>query len=339
MGKVSYKKKLYCFYNILRELSAEEDPLTYEEIKRHFQSRMGLSITPRNVRNYVKELKDFEIDVSGPLENKQGYYLRDRRFEVWELKVLIDLICRSYFLSQKISQGLIDKVAGLHNNYTKYALKKEANINRTPKTVNEEVPYTVDKLQHACREQKKVRFTYCENDITGSLVPRRRDGKIREYVGSPYAMISERNCNYIVMNMDPFTNLSNYRLDRMKGMEVLEEDAKPITEICGYSRGLNVEEYTGKCFKMFVGNDIKIILEIDKNLLDLLIKELGNRSKIAENHQNENTYLITFIGKDGEGLIKWILQMGDEARVIAPQSLVEQMRKKVQAMTEHYNKQ
>lgn len=339
MGKVSNKKKLLCFYNILRELSGEEDPLSYGEIKKHFQSRMGISITPRNVTDYAKELKDFEIDVSGPRENKQGYYLRDRKFEVWELKVITDLICRSFSLSQKNSQGLIDKVAGLHNNYTEYALKKEADISRTPKTMNEEVPYTVDKLQHACWEQKKVRFTYNDYDITGSLIPRRKAGKIREYVGSPYGMLNKKNCNYSIINIDPFTSLSNYRVDRMKGMEVLKEDAKPITEVWGYSRGLNIEEYAGKCFKMFVGKESKIILEIDKSLLNFMFEELGNWAKIVGNDQDENTYLVTFIGKEGEGLIKWILQMGDKARVIAPYSLTEQVRKKIQAMAGHYNKQ
>jgi len=104
MEKASNKKKLLCFYSILKELSGEEDPLSYEEIKRHFQSRMGISITSRNVTDYTRELKDFEIDVSGPRENKQGYYLRDRRFEVWELKIITDLIRRSFSLTQKNSQ-------------------------------------------------------------------------------------------------------------------------------------------------------------------------------------------------------------------------------------------
>lgn len=336
MEKISSKKKLLCFYNILKELSGEEEPLTYEEINEHFQRRLGISITRRNVRDYVKELKDFEIDVSGFRENGQGYYLRDREFEVWELKVLIDLIRRCFFLSRNNSNRLIAKVAGLHNIYTANALKNEADISHTPKTVNDQVPYTIDKLQYACQNQKKVRFSYYDYDISGSLVPRKKGGKIREYTGSPYEMLCKKNCYYIIINKDPFKRLANYRVDRIKYLEVLEEEAKPVTEIWGYSRGLNIEEHAGKCFKMFVGPESNISLEIDKSLLNFRYEELDHRAKVVVNDQDKDTYLLSFTGNLGEGLIRWILQMGDKARVIAPQSLVEAMRKKIQAMAKQY---
>lgn len=337
MEKISSKKKLLCFYNILKELSGEEDQLTYEEINEHFQRRLGISITRRNVRDYVKELKDFKIDVSGFRENRQGYYLRNRKFEVWELKVLIDLIRRCFFLSKNNSERLIDKIAGLHNNYTEYALKKELDISHTPKTVNDQVPYTIDKLQYACQNQKKVRFKYYDLDISGALVPKRKNGKIREYTGSPYEMLCKKNCHYIIINMDPFNDLANYRVDLIKYLEVLEEEAKPVTEIWGYSKGFNSEEHAKKCFKMFVGPESNITLEIDKSRWKCINEELGLRVKVVENDQDQDTCLVSFTGNLGEGLIRWILQMGDEARVVAPKSLVEEMRKKIQAMAKQYD--
>jgi len=342
MKKLNSEQKCYYLYVVLKKFSSEEHKLTFNEINSHMEECFGGRTYREAFRRHIKILKELGMDISDYGENGEGYYLREQQFEPWEQKLLIDLVCRSYSISRRITQRLIDKIMGLHNQYTKYALQKGFDFICTPKTVNEEVPYTMDKLRRAYLGNKKVRFTYYDYDMTGALVPRKKEGIIREYKGSPYALINKKNCYYSVINIDRFENLSNYRVDRMKQVEVLEEDAKPITECRGCRKGLNLEEYAGKCFNMFVGNEVKVTLEIDKRQLNFIIEELGDQVKIVEkeqkeqNKQEEDTYLATFRANEGEGLVKWILQMGDQARVVAPDSLVVQVREKIAAMNKRY---
>ena len=340
MEKMNGMQKFLCFYEIIKKFSSEEHPLSFNEINKHMEKVCGERTNRQAVRKYIKSLRGLDVDISDYEENGEGCYLRDRHFEPWEQKLLIDLVCRSYSIPRKVTQRLIDKIAGLHNEYTGYALKKGFDISCTPKTVNEEVPYTMDKIRRAYLENKKVRFTCYDYDITGSLVPRKKEGVIREYKGSPYALVNKKNCSYAVINIDLFEDLSNYRVDRMKQVEVLEEDAKPVTECMGYSKGLKIEEYAGKCFKMFVGEEVKVTLEIDKSQVNFIHEELveweSSVEKNQEKGQEKDVYIVTFKAHEGEGLVKWILQMGEHARVMGPEVLVDRVREKITAMNKRY---
>jgi len=340
MEKMNGMQKFLCFYEILKRFSSEEHPLNFNEINKHMEKVCGERTNRKAVRKYIKSLRELDVDISDYEENGEGCYLRDQHFEPWEQKLLIDLVSRSYSISRTISQRLIDKIAALHNEYTGYALRKGFDISCTPKTVNEEVPYTMDKVRTAYLEKKKVRFTYCDLDITGSLIPRKKEGVIREYEGSPYALVNKKNCSYAVINIDPFEDLSNYRVDRMKQVQVLEEEAKPVTECRGCTEGLNIEEYAGKCFKMFVGEEVKVSLEIDKSQVNFIHEELveweSSMGKVREEDQEKDVYMVTFKAHEGEGLVKWILQMGEHARVMGPDPLVERVREKITVMNKRY---
>ena len=240
-------------------------------------------------------------------------------------------------MTKKKTKELVDKLCNLLNKYVGYDLNKQVLIDERSKSTNEEILYSIHNIDGAISKGKKISFNYYDYNYKKELVyrPEKNSDNIRTYVATPVGLILKEDYYYLVANHDKYNDLTNYRVDRMKNVQVLDEDGKPLDKINGGEDGkFNAAMYSKQNFKMFSGVDSEVILHIKKGLINLMIDELGEDVELSV--VNKDTYQAKFNAKLGTGLTKWVLQLGPDANVISPDKLREDVKKDLEDMMKLY---
>ena len=124
----------------------------------------------------IEMMRAAGIDVHARRSRQNKYYLDSGQFELPELKVLIDAVESSKFITQKKSRLLVDKLLKLTNE-TKHTSGRV-------RSGNEKGYYIVDAINEAINTGKRIYFLYTDVDVHKKKVLR-NDG--RPYVVSPYS--------------------------------------------------------------------------------------------------------------------------------------------------------
>ena len=342
--KVSNNVKFYHFIKILNtysyinphtEVSKENKSdhiiLSIKEINEKMMDVINQKLDRRTIYKYMEDLKQLGFEVSTFEDNEIGYAIITKNIEPYELRVLVDSISSNKFITKKKTKELLDKLCSLHNGYVGYNLNKQIFIDDRSKSCNEEILYSIDNIDEAINRGKKISFNYYDYNYKKELVSRtqKNSSNIKTYVATPVGLILKEDYYYLIVNHDKYDDLTNYRVDRMKNVQVLDEDAKPLERIKGCEDGyFNAAIYSKQNFKMFSGEDCEVILQIKPWLLNLVIDELGKDVDIYK--IDDNTYQVNFKAKFGIGLTKWILQLGVDARVIAPNELIDDVKENLE---------
>ena len=348
-NRVNNNIKFYTFIKILSENSHinahtkitketidDHHILTIKEIQEKMMEK-NYKIDRRTIYKYIEDLEELGFDISKYEDNGIGYAIRTKDLEPYELRILVDCISASRFITKKKTNELIEKLCKLQNVYAQYRLSKQVFIDNRSKSINEEILYSIANIDEALDKKKKISFNYCDYNHKRELVYRtKKDTNEKKlYKVTPVGLILKEDHYYLVTSHDKYDNLTNYRVDRMKNVQLLNEKARPLNEISGYEDGkFNAAMYSKKNFKMFAGDDCEVVLRINKNLLNLVIDELGEDVKLYK--IDENTFQARFNAQYGTGLTKWVLQLGADANVISPVELREDVRKSLEDMIKLY---
>ncbi len=257
----NYRKvKLLKLLELLRQHTDEQNPMTTAEICRAM-GEMGIPCDRRIVTQDVASLNalDYEI-MSVMIGHEKAYYVADRNFSIPELKILIDAVQASSFITEKKSQELIDKLAALAGSHRAQVLKRNMVCFNTRKHSNEKILYIIDTLEEAILTQRKVIFLYIDLDEHGQRVYRRGG---HHYVVEPVALVLNEDNYYLTCYSSRHDSTSNYRVDRMDGVEII---AEPCCEKAISLRD-QVASYTEQAFKMFGGQVENVVLEFDRGIL------------------------------------------------------------------------
>ena len=183
----------------------------------------------------------------------------------------------------------------------------------------------IDKINTAIRNKKQIVFNYYDYNSCINLVPRlNKKNDIKIYTVTPIATILKNENYYLVLVDKRHNDLSNYRVDRMKYVEIIDSDARRLDEIDDCKDGFNPAVYSKKSFKMFPGEESVVEIQFKKNLLNFMIDEFGDGIDIVDNE--DGTYNGRFIAKVGKGLARWIFQLGNDAVVVSPHRLKQDIK-------------
>ena len=323
---------------VSKENKSDHAILSIKEINEKMMKVINKKLDRRTIYKYIEDLKQLGFEVSTFEDNEIGYALVTKHIEPYELRVLVDSISSNKFITKKKTKELVDKLCNLHNGYIGYSLNKQVFIDDRSKSSNEEILYSINNIDGAINRGKKISFNYYDYNYKKDLVFRteKTTGNIKTYVATPVGLILKEDYYYLVANHDEHDDLTNYRIDKMKNVKVLDEDAKPLEKINGCEDGyFNAAIYSKRNFKMFSGEDCEVTLQIKPQLLNLIIDELGGDVDIYK--LDEDTYQVNFSAKFGIGLTKWILQLGADAKVIAPEKLRDDVKENIEKMMELYN--
>lgn len=319
------KIKLLKLYELLCQETDEQHPLTTMNIVDRL-AQMGISCERRTVAKDMAILNEqgYEVMVRW-MGKEKAYYVEDRSFSVPELKVLIDAVQAASFITGKKTDELIDKIASLGGSHRAEILKSNMVCFNTRKHSNETIFYSIGYLEEALLQRKKVIFRYFDLDENGARVYRREG---HHYVVEPIALVFNEDNYYVTCYSSRHNNTSNYRIDRMDSVEVIDE---PCCEKAITLRD-QVSAYTEQAFKMFGGPLEDIVLEFDRSLIGSVYDRFGENTKIAT---ISDTRCIASVKVQISPVFwGWLFQFSGKMKIISPSHAVETYKNKANSLTE-----
>lgn len=324
MARDNYRKvKLLKLLELLRQRTDEQHPMTTNQVCAAM-GEMGIPCDRRIVTQDVAALNElgYEIMVT-TVGHEKGYYIEDRSFSVPELKILIDAVQASSFITEKKTRELIEKIAALGGIHRAEVLKRNLVCFNTRKHSNEKILYTIDRLEEAIVTQKKVIFLYFDLNEQGQRVYRRGG---HHYVVEPVALVFNEDNYYLTCYSSRFDNTSNYRVDRMDAVQIIDE---PCCEKAVSLRD-QVAAYTEQAFKMFGGQLEDVVLEFDRSLIGVVYDKFGENTPMMPS--GENKCLASVKVRVSPVFWGWLLQFVGQMRILSPESMTDRLKEYLAAL-------
>jgi predicted DNA-binding transcriptional regulator YafY len=321
------KLKLLYLMKILVEKTDEAHSITMPEILSSLE-KYDVSAERKSIYDDLEALRVFGMDIIGEQRNKTYYYrVGQRDFELAELKLLVDAVQSSKFITAKKSNELIKKLENLSSKYEASQLQRQVYVAGCIKTMNECIYYNVDKIHAAIGANVKIKFQYFQWNVDKEM-ELRRNGEF--YCVSPWAL-SWDNENYYLIGFDCEAGIiKNYRVDKMLKIDLTEEKrtGKEMFET------FDVAVYSGKMFGMYDGEIQTVKLECENRLAGVVIDRFG---KDVQMMKVDSDHFITYINVAvSEQFLAWVIGLGRGVKVIGPECVVDIMRDEVRGLTEQY---
>lgn len=302
-------------YKYLNELSDEENPISTTELI-ELLKQDGYNCERKSIYSDVQALNEIGFDIVSTTTPKRGFFMASRRFELAEVRLLIDAVTSVGFITPKKTTELVSKLESLVSTNQANELTSQVYINPNSKCDNEEIYYVIDALHEAILNKKKVKFSYKRRNIDKE---NRKSYTEKTFKVSPYALIWRDDHYYLVCNNEKYDNLMNLRLDRIRKVEELEDDIRDVTEVSEYTDTFDSADYTSKMFNMFSGTTGEVKFLCNLELREEIMDRFG--AKIPLTAVDIDHFETTINVAVSEGLISWIMNFGDGIKVLEPKSL------------------
>ena len=323
------KAKLLCILDILKETD-EEHPVTSAQIIERLEN-CSLEPERKSVLRDIQVLRDHGYSIELSEDNRKGFYLAERDFEDWELKVLTDAIQSSTFLPQADTDRIIGKLCGLSGKEGEKMLM-EMMIPAESKRGDISTKLAIDAIVTAIKKKRKIRFDYVFTGDDLTEIPKHPEGMKPV---SPYALIWRKDKYYLIGNYCDEVKLSYYRLDRFRHPEVLaEEPAKPLRDILGRNAEDKLREFVKKNIYNKKGKPVSLKLRIGANSADTVKDSFGTDTPIWKSPDGALNASVSVT--DSEGLYTWLLHHGNEVTVLEPRHVREEMQRRLLKMLSDY---
>ncbi len=320
------KQKLLYIIKMLHEKSDESHPIKMEAII-DMLDREGIKAERKSIYNDMDTLRDFGYDIVLTKGKNGGYFLAYRDFDVAELKVLVDAVQASRFITTKKSKELIGKITTLAGEHEAKNLKREVYVMNRIKSENEAIYYNVDEIHNAIENNKQITFKYLEYSVNKETVPK-RNGKA--YKVSPLALAWNEEKYYLIAYDEEASLIKNYRVDKIKDVVVTDEP-RIILEKDKY---FDVAEYCNRAFGMYCGDDETITVQFPNRLIGVVIDRFGKEINIYNLEADSfETRLNVSVSPQ---LFGWLTGLGTEVKIVKPERVVEQYKQYIQDIMKQY---
>lgn len=328
MSKGSNQKfKLYRLAQIMLERTDEEHYISMPEIMAAL-SEYDVTADRKSIYNDLRDLSVFGIEVEGePIGNRYHYHVTNRSFELPELKLLVDAIQSSKFITEKKSYALIKKLETLASKYDAQKLQRQVYVSGRIKTMNESIYYTVDAIHNAISENKKIKFQYFQWNAKKEMELRHNGAW---YHISPWGL-SWDDENYYLVGYDTDAGMiKHYRVDKMLHIKISDESREGKEHF----KKLDMADYAKKSFGMFGGKEQTVKLSVHNKLAGVIIDRFGKDVMMIpadEEHFNVNVDV-----RVSRQFLGWVFSLGSDIQIVGPDDVVEQMRKEIARSVEQY---
>ncbi len=307
------KNSVLCILRTLEKYSDENNILNATQIQEIVKREYGLTLERKSIYRNISFLCEFGYDISIFEDNKKGFYLIERPFENSEIDLLIDAVASSKFIHTSATKDLIKKLENFKSPSRKKTFGDAEIIKANTKTINKNVFLNIEEIREAIKNNRKIAFNYCEYNLQKELVPR----PYGKCVINPYGIVCTNENYYLICNNDKYEDISNYRIDYIIDIEILEDKikAKPID--------MNLEEYAQKSIYMFSGKTEKVELICENKILKDVIDKFGG--SVALKAYNDDSFKA-ILDVNVDGIEFWVLQYINFCEVIEPIYLRERIK-------------
>ena len=315
MAKTSnQKQKLILVLDYLRKNTDETHFVSTADLLEYLYQN-GITAERKSIYDDINTLIGMGYDIIVKKGNNGGYSLVSREFELAELKLLVDAVQSSKFISERKSNALIKKIETLTSYYEGKKLQRQVYVTNRVKTDNESVFYTIDGIHLAISEKNKISFVYMEWSLEKKLVPRKKG--IR-YIVEPLYLVWDDENYYLVAKDSASGEIKHYRVDKMNSVEIEEEKFSP--------EGINTTpvEYSKTHFSMFSGNEEIVTVRFKKELIGVVLDRFGKEvSIIPKDEDYFDARLKVMVSNQFFG---WLAGLGKGAKIISPNEVLEQYK-------------
>ena len=320
------KLKLLCLCKILWERTDEDHPMTVPEFI-HALEEWDIRAERKSIYDDMEALRVFGLDIQNRKGKDSGWFLGERTFQLAELKLLVDAVQSSRFISQRKSNDLIAKLESQASSHQARQLQRQVYVDRRAKTMNESVYYTIDKLHTAIANRRSVSFKYFEYNVRKERVFR-REGK--RYDVSPAGLIWD-NENYYLAGYDHrYKEMRHYRVDKMAELAVT---CLPLE---GVGSDFDIASYAQKHFGMFSGREGQVTLRCTKELVGVVLDRFGREVILVP--EGEQFFTVTVQAVVSPQFLGWIFGLGDGVKIKSPDWAADMMREQLSAVAQLYQK-
>lgn len=315
------KQKLLFIQKILLEKTDENHGLTVNEIINELES-YGISAERKSIYDDLHILEMFGLDICSEKTKTVKYYIGSRDFQISELKLLVDAIQSSKFITKKKSMELIEKIESLASKNQAQLLQRQVYVSNRIKTENETIYYNVDSLHEAINKNVQTSFYYNQWTLNlGSTekikLQRKRNGE--KYIVSPWALCWDDENYYLIAFDENSQAIRHYRVDKMERIEVLKENRLGQEMFSKF----NIAEYTKATFSMFSGEEQEVKLSVHKDLVGVIADRFGSKVFVTNDELRENHFIVKTTVKISEQFFGWLFGLGDKIILLSPTEAVE----------------
>ncbi len=321
------KFKLYRLAQIMLEKTDDEHYITMPEILSALKE-YDITADRKTIYADLKDLEQFGIEIEGEaVGNKYHYHVISRSFELPELKLLVDAIQSSKFITARKTNSLIKKLETLVSKYDAAKLQRQVYVSGRIKTMNESIYYTVDAIHNAISENKKIQFQYYQWNVKKEM--ELRHGGAYYHI-SPWGL-SWDDENYYMIGYDSEADLiKHFRVDKMLHIQMMDEKREGKEHF----KQLDMADYAKKSFGMFGGKEQTIKLKVANDLVGVMIDRFGKDiMMIPADDQHFTMHVDVHVSGQFFG---WIMSLGEGVKIIGPDEVVDQMRQEIRRLSDQY---
>lgn len=298
--------KILYLYKIFLDKTDEQHYLTMSDIVNQLKL-YGISAGRKALYEDIEALKAYGLDIITIKGRVSAYYVASRDFELPELKLLADAVSSSRFLTEKKSSELLKKIENLSSVHEAKQIQRQVYVTNRVKAMNERIYLNVDVIHRAIAENKKIRFRYFDYNIQ-----KKKTYRAGSRICSPYALAWDDERYYLIAYYDNRQTISNFRIDRMESVEIVDEKAVPKPE------NFIVADYMNSSFSMFSGTTQDVKLRFDNQLINAVIDRFGKGITIFPDGDSHFTVRVKVKAEHPEPFFGWLFQFGTMAEIIEP---------------------
>lgn len=317
------KLKILYILDYLERNSHEDHYVNAAELIRMLNNR-GIACDRKTVYSDIAALQDYGVDIVSEPGKNGGYYIASRNFEPHELKLLIDAVQSSRFLTEKKSQELIQKLCRECNEQDAKLLTRTVLVSGRVKSMNDSIYNNVDYIQEAIGQNKQIRFRYFDWDIGP-----KRHYREKEYLASPYGLCQDHE-NCYLLAFSPRYGITSYRVDRMSHIQLTEDARVPCPELTGKA----FHQHANQLFQMYSGDATQVKLRFHRSLINVVIDRFGKDTMLIPDGEEHFTFTVSVAVSPM--FLSWVIGFGTKAKILYPQQVAEQCKALCQQVMSQY---
>ena len=303
------KMKTLCLMQILMQRTDEKHMMTANDLAAALQE-YGFKAERKSIYADVEALQQFGLDIVQQKGSNPGYYVASRTFELPELKLLVDAVQSSKFITARKSAELIRKLESMTSKYEAQQLQRDVFIYNRPKTENETIYYNVDQIHCALHCNAKISFQYAEW-TTKKELQLKKNGAL--YVVSPWSLTWDDENYYLIAYDENADCIKHYRVDKMQKITVLDDCRIGKEKFMDF----DLAAFAKKTFGMYGGQDEVVTLVCHNRMIGVMLDRFGQDVPLVPIDE-EHFYVKPLVAVSPQ-FFGWLTGLGNMVRIDGPE--------------------
>jgi len=301
------KAKILYIMDYLEKNAHEQHPVNAAELIAMLDREHRIKCDRKTIYSDIAALEEFGLDVvSVPGRNGGYYFASPKTFQLPELKLLIDAVLSSRYLTERKSKELIEKLCTQCNAHDAALMKRNVLVSGRVKSMNETILLNVDTIQEAISQNRAICFRYFDWDLGGQ-----RRYREKEYLASPYGLCQDHE-NCYLLAYSPRHGITSYRVDRMTHVELSAEKRTPCPELTGKA----LHEHANRLFQMYSGELVDVKMRFSRELVNVVVDRFGKDTMLIPD--GDEHFNFTAKVAISPMFLSWVIGFGTKAKILYP---------------------